>query len=395
MKPITYKLNQNGSAASSYYRTISQFTDDVLELAKHTIAPIATSYRQYIIDYELEEPRTVEEYTYELLNLGVLWRAYGNTALAVEFAPFHTLARLGDWRKTHPQLKSAIDFVRGILLSFFLVPVPVKRTEYPPVGLRDIEQLVAWLEATGDFREDAFRYVRWLGYWGTKPWKMISETITTVLSFTDWFEVESEHRLGMFTPNVDNFVSHNKGTYRWREDRFSCLRSRTEYHLNMVGAEIMNRAYRNEFISCKQKAVLLPGCMRARTEEKCQGIKTAKGIQCTGCESSCRVYQLREMGKRNGFDVMVIPHSTDLSKWSAKPGEEKTAVVGVACLSVLVEGGWELKRNNVPAQCVLLNECGCKKHWHKYGFPTELDVRELKRILSPHKDKPLAQLKMD
>jgi len=381
MNPITYKLNLNGSAASTYYPAISQFTDAMLKFTEHTITPIVTSYRRYIIDYELEDPRSVEEYVYELLNLGILWRAYGSTALAVEFAPFRTLAWLGEWRKNHPRLKPAIDFLRGILLSFFLVQVPIKRTVFPPLGLRDIERLVAWLEATGDFQEDAFRYVRWLGYWGTQSRETIAETMATVLTFADWFEMESEHHMGKFTPNVDDFVSHNKNEYRWREDRFSCLRSRTEYHLNMLGAEIMNRAYRKEFTSCRQKTVLLPGCMRARTEEKCEGIKTPKGIQCTGCESSCRVNQLREMGKRNGFDVMVIPHSTDLSKWSAKPGEEKQAVVGVACVSVLVEGGWELKRNNIPAQCVLLNECGCQKHWHEYGFPTEIDMRELKRIM--------------
>jgi uncharacterized protein len=382
MDPITYKLNLNGSAASTYYPAVAQFTDDVLDLAENTIAPIAQSFRKYIIDYELEDPRSAEEYTYELINLGVLWRAYGNTALTVEFAPFHFLARLGEWRKTHPRLKPAIDFLRGILLSFFLVQTPLKRTYYPPCGQRDIERLVNWLEATGDFREDAFRYVRWLGYCGTRSLEEIAESILAVVTFTDWFEIESEARMGMFTPNVESFVENNNSRYRWREDRFSCLRSRAEYHLNMVGAEIMNRAYRNEFTSCKQKTVLLPGCMRARTEEKCEGVKTAKGIQCTGCESACRVNQLREMGMRNNFDVMIIPHSTDLSKWTTKPGEEKHAVVGVACLSVLVEGGWELKRNNVPAQCVLLNECGCKKHWHKNGFPTELDVRELKKVIS-------------
>lgn len=78
---------------------------------------------------------------------------------------------------------------------------------------------------------------------------------------------------------------------------------------------------------------------------------------------------------------MVIPHSSDLSRWGRKAGEPASGVVGVACLSVLVQGGWELKRHGAAAQCVLLNECGCKKHRHREGFPTQLDVRELKRIV--------------
>lgn len=382
MNPITYKLNLNSSGASSYYSSVGRFTDDVLSHAELSIAPIAKKYRIFLIGYELEVPRSVEEYTYELLNLGILWRKYGSTALAVNVAPFHFMARLGEWRKTHPRWKQLIDVVRGMILSFFLVPVPIQRTNYAPRTLSDLGRLVTWLEATGDFREDAFRYIRWLGYLGTKPTGYFDAMMKTVLEFSDWFENQSMVRMGDYTPNVDTFVSSSVSRYRWREDRFSCLRSRTEYHLNMVGAEIMNRMYRKEFVSCSQRTVLLPGCMRARTAEKCEGTVTAKGIRCSGCEPACHVNQLREMGKRNNFDVMVIPHSTDLGMWTARPGEATTAVVGVACLSVLVQGGWELKRNNIPAQCVLLDECGCKKHWHKTGFPTKLDVRELKRIVS-------------
>jgi hypothetical protein len=196
MEPITYKLDFNGPAAKTHYPAVAKFTDEVLAKAEATIAPMARSYRHYLIKYKLEAPRSVEEYTFELLNLGILWRAYGSVALAVETAPFRLLAFLAEWRKKH------------------------------------------------------------------------------------------------------------------------------------------------------------------------QGTKTPNGIRCSGCESKCRVNQLRQLGLRQNFEVMVIPHSSDLSRWTPKPGEPVTGVVASACLSVLVQGGWELKRYDVPAHCVLLNECGCKKHWH-------------------------------
>jgi len=382
MRPITYKLNIRGSAATTYYPAVSSFTDEVLSRAEKSVIPIALSYRDFLIAYKLEEPRSVEEYFYEMLNLGVLWRSYGATAIAIKHAPFYMLARLGEWRKMYKRLKPAIDFLRGVMLSFFLAPVPIRRTEYSPHSLKDIQSLVTWLEATGDFREDAFRYIRWLGFWSMQTATEFSETMKIIFEFTDWFSSASEERMGRFTPNVDSFIAKRESFYHFREDRFSCLRSRAEYHLNMIGAEIMNRAYRNEFLTAERRTVLLPGCLRFRSAEKCEGLAMKKGIKCSGCEPRCRVNQLREAGKRHNFDVMVIPHSTDLSQWSARPGEPAVAVVGVACLSVLVEGGWELKRNNIPAQCVLLNECGCKKHWHDEGFPTEVDVRKLKEIAS-------------
>jgi uncharacterized protein len=381
-QPITYKLNIDGPAASSYYPAISAFTDQVLLKAENSLALTARIYRWYLIKFELETPRTVEEYIFDLLNLGILWRTYGQTALSVRIAPFRFLAQLAEWRKKHPLFKPLIDIIRGFMMSFLLIPSKKKSKVNIPRDLHDIERLVAWLDATGDFREDAFRYIRWLGYWATITPNHFNELMFSILSFTDWFEKESLIHLGMFTPNVGTFVAEHKDFYRWREDRFACLRSRVEYHLNMVGAEIMNRAFREEFIACKRKTVLAPGCMRMRSAKECEGTKTPDGIQCSGCESACHINQIRMLGLKQNFQVMVLPHSSDLSRWAAKPGAPSRGVVGVACLSVLVQGGWELKRYDVPAQCVLLNQCGCKKHWDREGFPTELDVRELKRIMS-------------
>jgi hypothetical protein len=271
------------------------------------------------------------------------------------------------------------------LMSFFLVPFEPKRTTDAPRDIRDVEKLVRWLEATGDLREDALRFVRWLAYFASIPSSVFGVWMSSIFQFADWFETTSVSRMGRYTPNVDSFVEQKIRSYRWREDRFACLRSRVEYHLNMVGAEIMNRAFRSEFVQSERKTALVPGCMRFRPEEKCEGKKTADGIRCTGCESRCSVNQLRVTGVRQGFDVVVIPHSSDLSRWAPKPGNV-TGVVASACLSVLVQGGWELKRYGVPAQCVLLNECGCKKHWHREGFSTHLDVRELKKIIQSSED---------
>jgi hypothetical protein len=83
MEPITYKLNPDRSAFSTDYRDVVSFTDDVLIQSESSILFIVQKYRNFLYTSKLEDCRTVEEYTYELLNLGVLWRAYGNTAVSV------------------------------------------------------------------------------------------------------------------------------------------------------------------------------------------------------------------------------------------------------------------------------------------------------------------------
>jgi hypothetical protein len=182
--------------------------------------------------------------------------------------------------------------------------------------------------------------------------------------------------------NVESFLRNAKRRYRWREDRVQCSRSRAEYHLNMVGAEIMNRAFRREFLSATERAVLVPGCMRGRSEKECLAVREAEGLTCAGCLTECRVNQIREMGLKRGFKVYIIPHASDLSLWSPREGRPLRGVVASACVTTLVEGGWELRRYDVPAQCVLLDYSGCSKHWHPEGVPTAMNLRELKRILS-------------
>jgi hypothetical protein len=87
------------------------------------------------------------------------------------------------------------------------------------------------------------------------------------------------------------------------------------------------------------------------------------------------------MGRKHNFETYIIPHASDLSLWFPKPDQPRRGVVAVACVTTLVEGGWELKRYGVCAKCVLLDYSGCKKHWYSEGVSTTLNIRELKRIL--------------
>ena len=303
--------------------------------------------------YGLEEVRETEEYILELISFGILWKSYAHTALSVRYAPFITLTCMAEWRKKHQSLKPYIDIARGIFTTLYLLPQNQDSKELPIPTLEQIDHVCKWFEATGEFREEALRFVRWRAFWGTKQPEDLAKIFTTIREFRRWFEASSVEELGMYTENVNNFLQKSNHRYRWREDRISCTRTRAEYHLNMVGAELMNRAFRAEFKETQSKVVLLPGCMRGHTNEDCKAKRVEEGLLC-------------EMGK----------------KWSPQKSQTSRGAIASACVTTLVEGGWELKRYDVPAQCVLLNYSGCKKHWHCAGISTELDIRELKRILN-------------
>lgn len=381
MQPVTYSLKLAQSSSADYYRDARSFTDEVMLKASGSLIPIAEEYIKYLRLYKLEEIREIEEYILELLSFGVLWRVYAHKALSVRKAPFITLSQMAEWRKKHQRIKPAIDLARGILMTLFLLPKKTKTGKAPIPTLKEVDHVCKWLEATGDFREQALRFVRWRAFWGMKKPGELYKAFAAIEEFTNWFNYRSEKALGIYTKNVDDFLQQSAGQYRWREDRISCMRSRLEYHLNMAGAELMNRAFQKEFYKADEKVVLVPGCMRGRSKDECEAVKVKEGLLCGDCMPNCRVNQLRKMGKKYNFDVYIIPHASDLSLWSPQPGRPKRGVIASACVTTLVEGGWELKRYDVPAQCVLLDYSGCQKHWRCNDVPTALNVKELRRIV--------------
>ncbi len=382
MEAVTYSIRLDDSNSEEYYKDAHNFTDEVIFHASLTITPIAEEFMDYLHTFRLEEVRKVEEYILELISFGVLWNSYSQTALSVKHAPFITMARMAEWRKKHQKAKPFIDFARGIFLTFFLLPAEKEKQNSELPALEQIDHVCKWFEATGEFREQALRFIRWRAFWGTKNSAELKNMFRTIDDFTQWFKKRSAEVFGKYTANVEAFLESSRKRYKWREDRISCTRSPVEYHLNMVGAELMNRAFKSEFENTNSKAVLLPGCIRFHNNNECKSKRVKEGLICEGCTPQCNVNRLREMGKRKGFDVYIIPHASDLSLWSPKPDRPACGVIASACVTTLVEGGWELKRYEVPAQCVLLDYSGCKKHWHCRGVSTGLNVRELKRILS-------------
>jgi uncharacterized protein len=378
---VTYSLRPGQQNSEGYYHRVQEFTDTVMDRASESLMPIVAGFTEYLRKFQLESLRGDEEYILELLSFGILWKSYGGYAMAIRNAPFLALSQMAEWRKRHQKLKPAIDLVRGILVTLFLLPSRGKREAYRLPTLHNVDRLCLWLEATGEFREQALRFVRWRAYWETMPATRWSEGCAAVFDFVEWFIRLSEESLGQYTLNVDHFLAETRDRYRWREDRVQCTRSRAEYHLNMVGAEVMNRAFRQDYNSTEAKAVLVPGCMRARPEGGCKAVRVREGLQCEGCLPHCHVNQLREMGRKYDFETFIIPHASDLSLWVPRTGHLRRGVVAVACVTTLVEGGWELKRYGVCAQCVLLDFSGCNKHWHCEGISTSLNMRELKRRL--------------
>ena len=379
MKTITYSLRNNQSNSDNYYYKIADFTDKVLNEAENSLSWIIDNYIAHLSDFKKENIRTREEYIFDFLTLGTLWTQYLNASLALSKRKAYLLIWLYKKRRKNGQLKPVIDFIRGILSTLWLME---NKTNNPDLlSIIKVKKLILWMEASGEFREEVKRILLIYDFLKTKKDCQINLFIESVLKYSEWFEKNSLNELSDYTYNVDVFHRTNYQKHLMKEDVIFCGRRKVEYFLSMVGAEIMNKAFNNEFTNSTRKALLLPACMKFHQNNKCKAKKISLDFICTGCTFECRINKYRRLGIQKGFEVHIIPHSSTFTEWLQKWAVGKNiGVVGVACPLNLITGGLELKSLGIPAQCVLLDYCGCKSHWDEKGFSTDLNESQLVKM---------------
>jgi hypothetical protein len=389
MNVITYSLRDGQRRSETYYRDIAAFTDEVLAEAEGRAGALVGAFRAYRHQIDHKTHGSHPEYAFELLTLGVLWRVYAGDALGLTRMPQRVLTSLVRWRTKGGYLKPAVDLLRGVLSNLFLLP-DKRHVNVPSVPTLDhLDRLLDWLAAAGDFEQEVKRLLIWRDFLAGQPPQELAESLAVVTSFAAWFETRGQAVLGRYTPHVERFLAETHPSYRWREDAIFCGRRRVEYHLNMIGTEIMNRAFREAFLDTERKAVLVPPCMKGQADDKCQARSTPFGARCAGCTPGCRVHQLTKLGEKHGFEVLLMPDELSIfSTGAVKPVEDDAVgIVGISCVLTNASGGWETKDLGIPTQGVLLDYCGCRYHWHKEGIPTDINVGQLLRVLDIGKNK--------
>jgi hypothetical protein len=393
LEVITYSLRDGYRRSDSFYREVAALTDKVLAEAKGCAQPLIEAFRAHLQQAGNESPRSDSEYVLELLTLGVLWRVYAGDALGLARVPQRALAYLVRLHQRGGRLKPAFDFLRGVLGRLFLSSDGDHPMETAPPTLEHLDRLLDWLSATDTFTQEVKRLRAWRDFLASLPPEQAQHNLETALTFAAWFEVYSETILGRYTPHVERFLAETHPNYRWREDAVFCGRRRVEYHLNMVGAEILNRAFRDAFLGAARKVVLAPPCMQAQPEGVCQAHSTPFGARCAGCTPGCRIHQLTKLGEKHGFEVLIMPHELSVfSSGAVEPVENgAVGVVGISCVLTNPSGGWETRDLGIPAQGVLLDYCGCPWHWHEKGIPTDINVRQLLKVLGTGDPKDLGR----
>ena len=372
MEKITYFLCESNESYTEFYKKNLNFSKKVLNKLEGNFSNDINDYMNYINKNNMEQLRSKSEYLLEILMIGVFWKEHVNKAISLSKIPRNILIKLSTLREKE-SIKKIVDINRGLLEYLFLNR---RSNDKVKISLENYKKLVNYLKACGDYKEEAKRLEVWISYFFSLNENKVEKILTSYLEFAKYFEDISQEVLGIYTKNVNLFLKNIDKKYKYREDFLFCSRKEVEYHLNMVGAQIMNEAYRKEFLKTKEKRLLLPSCMRIKDEKNCKAIKTEEGYICNSCSKNCNVNKYDKLGKKYNFQVYIIPHESSISvKNKIKDGH--IGIIGVACVLNLISGGLKAKNLGFVPQCVFLDYCGCKDHWHDKGIITDINMSYL------------------
>ena len=372
MEKITYFLCESNESSTEFYKKNLNFSKKVLNKLEGNFSNDINDYMNYINKNNMEQLRSKSEYLLEILMIGVFWKEHVNKAISLSKIPRNILIKLSTLREKE-SIKKIVDINRGLLEYLFLNR---RSNDKVKISLENYKKLVNYLKACGDYKEEAKRLEVWISYFFSLNKNKVDKILTSYLEFAKYFEYISQEVLGIYTKNVNLFLKNIDKKYKYRKDFLFCSRKEVEYHLNMVGAQIMNEAYRKEFLKTKEKGLLLPSCMRIKDEKNCKAIKTEEGYICNSCSKNCNVNKYDKLGKKYNFQVYIIPHESSISvKNKIKDGH--IGIIGVACVLNLISGGLKAKNLGFVPQCVFLDYCGCKDHWHDKGIITDINMSYL------------------
>lgn len=367
---ITYSLKADSQNSDEYYRTITSFADSWLTQATPQVLDLVNGFREYR-QSRGEADRSDSEYIFELLALGVYLRERGKEASHMPEWTGRLIGRLVSMQNRYPQLEKLIKAVRGWL------GWAANQAAGRKGSVDRVSHLKNWLKAN-DESVKAERFEGWRAYFESKGTSFTQTAISCCLKLAEEFAVTSLKVLGKYTENVEHFLETEAPKFRRRYDAHLLSHTQLEYHLGMIGTEILSRAYRERFLAAKHKMVIVPPCMCAPAE-KCKAIETPFGAKCQSCTPGCRVNQITKLGEKRGFSVTMIPD--DVKVFGSGKDTGGVGLVGISCVLTNWNGGWDAGTAGIPAQGLLLDYVGCKIHWDKAGIPTDTNIKKLLEIL--------------
>jgi hypothetical protein len=375
-----YNLRSANNSSTEFYGNLQKLADLTYD---HVMRALSDELYEFAARRAMAgEQRTIREYIMELLTLAMAWREYLGGSQRTPTPAVSVLKGLYALRSTFPHGKIPVDCLRGILSGLYIYPVAKKAPRDSSLSLKNLHRLIEWLRCTGEFHDEVTRFSLWYDYFCCSKGSAPLAALGTAVDQLSLFIRNAEEYIGEYTLHVTSFRENRPFTERWREDALFRDKSRVEYHLNMLASEIINQGFCEKYLSTSQRVVLVPACMRERDDGECKRVVQGLEITCGACSESCAIYQINTICIESGHRLNIVPHSSTFTKWLKRWENSKdVGLVAVACPLNITVGGYQMRELNIPSQCVMLDYCGCSRHWGPQRTPTAVNTDRLIAVL--------------
>lgn len=379
MNNSPYNLCCNERNSDQFYRDLSELADITYARFMKKL-PVVLEEIALLRSIQGDE-RTREEYMIDLLTLAMVWSEYLGGSQWSSPLVMKIQEKLYQIRTAYPALKSAADTVRGGVSGLFIYPFVGTAPKSSSICMENLDRLIEWLRCTGEFGDEVKRFSLWRDYFVQKGGLVYPDILHTSLEIYSQFSRDARRLIGRYTTNVTSFRKALPFSDRWREDALFRNKSEVVYHINMLASEIVSRGFKKRFSTTSRRTVLVPACMSERGE-KCRRREDGLDITCTSCSSSCNIAVVDQLCRERGHSLNIVPHSSSFTKWLTRwENSTECGLIAVACPLNIVVGGYQMRELNIPSQCLMLDYCGCAKHWGPESVPTAVNVDRLLTFL--------------
>lgn len=375
-----YDLREGAHSSRGFYEAVARFSDEMLAIADKLTGSLLDAYAAYCCGEKSEEPRNRGEYLIDLLWFGLVQAEYEGAAQTTSTPVLHALRALLWARARLPWTKPLVDWLRGGIHGLALGRI-VKQNNLRTRWQR-LDHLILWMNATGISPQETSRFAGWVAYLKHLEPRQAGDALVRVEKLFTEFRVRASDSLGMYTRHVAAFLVRQQAQDLWREDRLLRSKPESEYHLNMIAVELLNRGLADQYAATTRRVVLLPTCMRGRKSSICKAKVDGLDITCTACDPACAVNRITRRMRVNGQKVYLVPHASGFTKWLERWQGRGVGVTAAACMLHILPGGYEMRARGIASQCVPLDFPGCRKHWDVKGLSTELNELRLVQIAS-------------
>lgn len=238
MNAPTYALRPMSSQGETYLEVVRQLADWVV-LSGDVLRPVIEAYAEFVELDGREPRRPSSEYLLEALLLGVVWRARGADVLDCGLVQRGVVTDLVRERRdvTGSQHTATISELKPSHGR-------TKRGRIDPT-LQEITQLFDWMVRTADYDGECQRLEGWKAFLSTTSAGTNREILRLIVAFAVRFEATSNRLLGPYTESMDSYSNLQLGRRGEMGATSASLRRNVEHHLNVVGAELLDRAWRD------------------------------------------------------------------------------------------------------------------------------------------------------